>query len=471
MKIGPVLRNRYLRSIPGLFLSILCVLAHSPWAQQAPEAVSLTMEASISRGLSQNNQLRSSEFAAQKARWDRKHAWTRLFPTLSLNSRITRIDARTFSERDFRGYLPAELAGQIPQTVFRTSYYTSLDVSLPLFNGALLNGLSLSGISEKMADQMHRSTRDRIVFQVIASYLGVLKSREVLRLQRDYLELSRLNYEKAGRLHDAGRYSRTEVLRWKVDYQQQKSVVVGSESALRSALALLARLLNIDGDVDIEGLIPGPLLAESEELARLSDDEILGFIRLSDSELIRANAALSAAKSGEKVGRLTYRHAYAAYLPNVSLSYSHAWRENNTFALDDYSPRTLMVHLSMPLFSSFQNLTSVRSAGYSYRQSREQFADQLRNTRYLLTETVNRAINLKTQRELSRANVEYSEHNYRIVAQQKEQGLVSNIEFIDAKLNLQNAKLNDITTHYDFVSAMVELYYLLGKLESISETI
>jgi len=82
----------------------------------------------------------------------------------------------------------------------------------------------------------------------------------------------------------------------------------------------------------------------------------------------------------------------------------------------------------------------------------------------MLTETVNKIINLKTQRELSKANVEFSEHNYRTVSLQKEKGLISNIDFIDAKLNLQNAKLNDISTNYDFISAMVELYYMLGKL-------
>ena len=55
----------------------------------------------------------------------------------------------------------------------------------------------------------------------------------------------------------------------------------------------------------------------------------------------------------------------------------------------------------------------------------------------------------------------------RLNPMQKERGLISNIDFIDAKLNLQNAELSDINNQYDFISAMVELYYLLGKLDSI----
>jgi len=82
---------------------------------------------------------------------------------------------------------------------------------------------------------------------------------------------------------------------------------------------------------------------------------------------------------------------------------------------------------------------------------------------------VSRIVDLKAQRELARASVELGEENYRIVARQKEQGRVSNIEFIDAKLSLQNAQLSEVTSHYDLIAATVELHYLLGEMESLIE--
>jgi outer membrane protein TolC len=93
----------------------------------------------------------------------------------------------------------------------------------------------------------------------------------------------------------------------------------------------------------------------------------------------------------------------------------------------------------------------------------------LLNIRFVLTETINKLINLKTQTELSKISVDYNERNYSIVEQQREKGLVSNIELVDAKLNLQDAKLTRISNYYDFISGMVELYYLLGKLDKIVE--
>ena len=60
-----------------------------------------------------------------------------------------------------------------------------------------------------------------------------------------------------------------------------------------------------------------------------------------------------------------------------------------------------------------------------------------------------------------------SENNYRIVETQRERGVVSNIDFIDAKLNLQNAKLQQITDHYNFITTIVEYYYLTGKIEQL----
>lgn len=344
-------------------------------------------------------------------------------------------------------------------------------MEMPLFNGVLLNGLQIANANLHMAQKMDESTRNQIVFEVVSTYLGVLQAVEVSNLQQEYLDLSRLNYEKAERLKEAGRYSTAEAMRWLVEFQQQKSTVVSSESAVRSVQTALARLLNLDmrRELEIEDRIPQHLLAESELLAARPDSAILAMIQLDDAELVQVNAALDAAKSSARLSKLLYRNTYASYLPNVSLSYSYGWRENNTLALDDYSPKTVMINFSLPLFTSFQNYTANRSAYYEYKQSRESYADQLLNTRFVLTETVNKILNLKTQRQLSRTNVEYTEHNYRIVEQQREKGLVSNIDFIDAKLNLQNARLTEINTQYDFIAAMVELYYLLGQLDRIAD--
>ena len=197
--------------------------------------------------------------------------------------------------------------------------------------------------------------------------------------------------------------------------------------------------------------------------------DLLGLIQLDDEALIAANAALAAAKKSEEMSEIAYRNTYNAYLPIVDFNYSYAWRENSTLALDDYSPKTIMVNLSFPLFTSFQNFTRLKSSYYAYRENQENFFNQMQNIRFILTETVNKLINLKTQNELSKISVEFNERNYNIVEQQKERGLVSNIEFIDAKLNLQDAKLSDISNYYDFITGMVELYYLLGKLEQIFE--
>lgn len=435
----------------------------------------ITMEEALSRALVKNNQVRSSFFAMKKANWDKKNAWTMLFPVVNFTTRFTRIDDETFALRDFSRYfrdtpaLPGLPKFDIPQTVFQESYFSSIDVTMPIFNTAVLNGISIAKANAEMATHLNESTKNNIIFQVVSNYLDVLKNKEILKLQQDYLELSRLNFEKAERLYNAGRYSRTEALRWKVDYQQQKSVVVNNKSILRSNLTVLCRLINseLNEEFDVDVNVPQKLLTESENAARMSDEEILSKIKLSDAELIRANDALAAAKASETAGKRFYRNTYTSYLPNLSLSYSYGWRENATMTLDEYSPKTVMVHVSVPIFSGFQNYSATKAAYYEYKRGQENYFDQLQNTRFILNETVNKIINLKTQRELSLSNVEYNEFNYRVVEQQKEKGLVSNIDFIDAKLNLQDAKLNDVSVHYDFISAMVELYYLLGKLEKI----
>ncbi|NHZ85663.1 MAG: TolC family protein [Planctomycetia bacterium] len=165
--------------------------------------------------------------------------------------------------------------------------------------------------------------------------------------------------------------------------------------------------------------------------------------------------------------KLLYKNTYSSYLPNVNLLYTYAWRENNTLQLDDYSPKTYIINFSIPLFTSFQNFSTVKSSYYDYRQSEEEHQNQMDNIRFVLSETANKIIDLKTQRKLSKLNVKYSQNNYRIIEQQKERGLISNVDFINTKLALQNNELTDITNQYDFISAIIELNYLLGALDKI----
>lgn len=154
-------------------------------------------------------------------------------------------------------------------------------------------------------------------------------------------------------------------------------------------------------------------------------------------------------------------------MPKVNLSYSYAWRENNTFKLDDYSPKSLMINLSVPIFSGFQNYTALKSSFYEYKKNEEEFKDQLLNTKLILNNVANNIINAKTQIDLLQSNLEFSRNNYAIVERQRESGLVSNIEYIDAKLNMQNANIDYIASTYNFITSVVELYYLTGKIENL----
>ncbi|NHZ85662.1 MAG: TolC family protein, partial [Planctomycetia bacterium] len=244
-------------------------------------------------------QLKSSYYGLQKAKWDKYRAWTQFLPTANFSSHYIHIDERTFEERDFRSYLPPELKDQIPETVFQESYYTAIDVSMPLFNGVLLNGLRIASASKKTAQKMNESTRNNILFQVINSYLAVLKSEDLLQLQKDFTNLAKLNYEKAERQQLAGRFSENELLFWEIDYQSQQSSLINTESILRTTKSVLTNLIDMDmfTDFEVESTIPINLLNEAEKFANLSNNEILQMIKFSDDDLIKANAALTASQS------------------------------------------------------------------------------------------------------------------------------------------------------------------------------
>ncbi len=446
-----------------LFLLPVFVIA------QPADSIHLTLKTSIARALNRNPQLLSSRFSLKKAQWDKRRAWTQLFPKISFNTRFMRIDDQSFAERDFRRYLPPELAGQMPQTVFQKSWSSSFDLSLTLFNTGVWNGLMISRANLTMADDQNESVHNLIIFQVISSYLNLLKAQKTAQLQSQFLDLSERNYQKAERIYQADIYAKSDILRWKLEAQQQKSAVETSRAALRSAETMIRRLLNLNEEItiNIDEALPQWLEQETHRVCVQTESDILAMIQLNDEELIKHNAALRAAHAGTDIYKWLYRNGYSSFFPEINLSYSHGWRENNTIALDDYSPKTLMLNLTFPIFNSFQDYAALKSSYYEYKISEADFLDQIKQTRYLLTETVNRILTLRYRNELALTNRELSDQNYRIVEHQWEQNLLSNIELIDAKLNCQNNALEEIYTHYDLIAAVVELHYLLGRLTII----
>lgn len=451
-----------------LFPFLIIFISTNLFAQEKDLIKYLTMEEAISRAIQDNNLVKANKYSIKKANWDVKRAWAELFPVLSFNTRYNWIDEQTFAERDFSRYF--EGSGlDIPQTVFQESYYSSFDLNMPLFNGVLLNGLEVAYEQESMSEQQTKSVEHHVLFNVITSYLNTLRVKELTKVQNEYLHLSQLNYEKAQRLFQANRYSQNEALRWKIEFQQQKSTVATTDSELRNSLLSLSRLVNakLDTSTVIDPKIISNLISEKEFILNLSEEEILNLINLNDDELVKANASLAALKSGEEISRLLHNNSYSSFMPKVNLSYSYAWRENNTFKLDDYSPKSLMINLSVPIFSGFQNYTALKSSFYEYKKNEEEFKDQLLNTKLILNNVANNIINAKTQIDLLQSNLEFSRNNYAIVERQRESGLVSNIEYIDAKLNMQNANIDYIASTYNFITSVVELYYLTGKIENL----
>jgi outer membrane protein TolC len=262
-----------------------------------------------------------------------------------------------------------------------------------------------------------------------------------------------------------------EVLRWTVDYQQQRGRVVSTEAALRNAAADLRRLVHSSESDSLvaDANLPAALVTDSERFAALPDDSIRAVARIAPPALLQENPNLAAAQAREEVSRLRYKNAQAAYLPDLSLSYSYAWRENNTVALDEYATTRLSVQLRFPIFTGFDNLTSMKSTYYDYKEQAARLSDQVWETRAALDRAANRVVDLKYQRLLHEATVELTERTWDITAREKAQGLASNLDLIDARLNLQSAQVDGVASRYDLMSAVVELHYLTGRIGKLFE--
>lgn len=476
---------------PGRWISWLALLVLSltgspagpppAAAQERPDAI--TLSAALEQALAKNPALRASHHAAQAARWTSRQARGQLLPSLSLQSGYTRLDEETVARAnalgtEFTMYFP-DSTGQlrpvtieIPQTVFRDGYRTSLSAQWLLLNPAVWNTASLAGAAAGVASAEFEVTRQQTIHAVVSRYLDLLKAHEAAAIQRDHLALARQSREQAERLFDVGRYAEADVLRWRVEEAHQQQLLVQQESAERIAALALENAL---GEVPRGHTRPVPTLPEPLEqaLERFRSQDDAAWRRFLDRSLepaVRATPTYAILDGAVHSARLEHRQSTYAFLPTLVLSGSYGWQENDTFEPDGEKAWSVGATLNLPLFDGLQNVSGYQASDHRLEEARRSLETSYRqlllaagSARTLIQSYVEQLRLAETSLVSARRNFEIRQNSFSL-------GRLSNIEWIDAHLALRTAEQNRSLAYYDLIQAIADYYHAIGQITALTTT-
>ena len=167
-------------------------------------------------------------------------------------------------------------------------------------------------------------------------------------------------------------------------------------------------------------------------------------------ELMQLEQAANASQSAVAI-------ADAGFLPGINLVVDYGFQgEKYRFTKDDDYWMASAV-LSWNLFNGFsdkarreQKVIDLKNTRAALDQLKTQIRLQVRNAFYAL-QVSRKSLLIAAEQEKS------ATETFKIVSKKYEQGMASQVEFVDARVSMTNAATNNIITRFDYLIHKVEL--------------
>lgn len=303
--------------------------------------------------------------------------------------------------------------------------------------------------------QSERATRDAVVLTLVRdvriAYHSWLKARQALGIVDASHVLLQENLRVNESLHANGKSTRDQVLRAQAELLEVEQERVHADNTVDVARSYFNFLLNRplaspieDGAVaDATGALPA-----LEELQALALEQ--------RPELRQLAAVTEAAQEQVKA-------ASARFKPTIALAVeSGVQGEEYRFGPeDDYSIASLTFNWN--LFNGNQDrarLSQARLAARSAGLQREDTAHRI----VLEVEQARGEVNTALRAlGTARARQEAAREGFKIAARKRDAGVISQVEFLDARTALTGAEINYSVTQFDLLMRRAQLAYAVGS--------
>ena len=455
-----------------LFVAALFLLPPSVAAAQRADTVRLSVTDALTRVLRESDEIKIGQAQYEVTGAQVTQARASGLPALNLRGSYTQ------QTRNARATI-------VSTGIFGQSYtYTStLALTQPIFQGGrIFAGMRAAGDVRDASRHTLLETRARLTMDAHTAYLGAILARELVLIQEENAKLADARLAQVQQLEKAGRASRYDLLKARVDRANLEPTLLQARSNRELADIELKQLLNYPGDAVL--LLTNELDTAALRAAVSAIVNSVATGSVSRSSVRAAEATVDARREGVRIARADFMPTFSVFFNNgytalpATSGFPTVWgrtsqvpcpspdnadrtcaQQNNGW----YPDRSFGVQMQWPLFDGLRTKGSVDLAGAQERVARA----QLEQARELVTVEVARA-----KAEFARADATYNtlqqntaeaDEAYRIAALRFERGLGTQLEVNDAQFALLTARVNAARATIDYYLAAAELARSHGR--------
>jgi outer membrane protein len=442
-----------------IIIIVLLVACGNVYAQQDS---TFTIQQCLDIAIKNNLQVKQSNANAQLAGIDLKQAKENIIPSIGGNV------SRNFSQ----GRVAGVSGTYVNQS--QTNDVYGLSSSMTLFNGfSLLNAVKSASYAYQAGKMNFQAAKDVVTVNVITNYLAILDNKEILSATQSQLAVQQETVDRMKVLEEQGANKAASDL---TDQEGQLAgnqvAVVNAQNNLDAAKLNLFQQMNIQyqpdakfADINAENLTgnygTNPEQAYQTALQQFAAVKAATLSREAAEKNVSSQRGLLAPSLvlNGGLGTNYYNTARKLSLPDstqVPVSYSEQFRNNYNLSLQ--------VGLNIPIFSHGTYRNNLNRAKINALYSR----DVEENSKIVLKQNIEQAFyNMtaayKRYQALTEQVKAYTE-SYRIYKLRFDSGVITSVDFIIAKNNLDGATVNLISAKYDYFIDSKILDYYQGKL-------
>jgi outer membrane protein TolC len=456
-------------------------------AAAAPAPIRLSMDDAVRRALASGDEVRLAEAAVRQARGQITQAWASALPEVRGSLTYQRTFASVFSSGGSSGpglppfnpdttaplsdrirYIEDEYHNAVPRGIadlFRNlpfgrqnTYIYAITVSQTLFQGGKVGaGIRGAHAFERAAQAGLDDTREDLAYRVKTAYLNTLFAERMLEISEasqaqtnEHLRRVRLN-------HQIGSTADYDLLRAEVESANQEPLVIGARNGYENALLELRRLVNLPVDQPIE--LTAAVLTGADSLPEV------------DSVALRAEipdrSTLAAAEANVVFRRQAVRVFRGDAYPVLRFTMNYGGQAYPSAGLPAYGDFrrdwNAAVSLSMPLFDGFRNRGIVEQARAELMRAEAQLSQTREGVTIQAAQARSEMERARSLVSARRQTVTQATRAHQLAAVRYANQIASAIEVSDARLALQQARVNEAQSTRDYLLALAGLERALGR--------
>ena len=436
-----------------VFTHLYCVLAGGFLAGQvhAARPVPEIIDEYVDAGLRTNLSLQATTLEVDRASATLDSARARFFPVLSLEGRYTRNEGGRLIT------LPIGPPDQQPSFAITRprEQDTRLTLRQPLYAPAIPAAVRAQRAALSGSEYARIALARRLKRDISVGYLGWLQANKAIAIVESSRGLLQENLRVTESLFRNGKITQDQVLRARAELlavEQQLRTAQNNEAQSHSYLNFL---LNRKLDAALESAEPDAALAGAR-----ADLETLRSAAIAQRPELQQSSELTRAATAQ------VDIARAANKPTLSLGVDAGIQGERYEFGRGRNFSTISLLLNWKLFDAGQRHAEVRAASASARVAstrHDELAQQVQLEVQQALDSLSLSIDSLATAE---ARAVAARAGFHIASRKRDEGAISQVEFIDSRNALTAAELNLNVTHFELLARQAELDYATasGKL-------